>query len=136
MADIRVGVDLASVSAVSASLMRFGPRYTDRLFTAQELRDSEGTLSALSSSLAARFAAKEATLKALRVSDDIPGWTEIEVRRNPGGWCSLQLSGRAAVLAQQAGLDQWSVALAHEADMAAAVVVATGPDGLANGQGA
>jgi holo-[acyl-carrier protein] synthase len=136
MADIRVGVDLTSVDAVEASLVRFGSRYTDRLFTHQELRDSEGPLSARSSSLAARFAAKEATLKALRAGDDVPGWTEIEVRRDPSGWCSLELSGRAAALAQEAGLERWSVALTHEASMAAAVVVATGPESNGRGQGA
>jgi holo-[acyl-carrier protein] synthase len=128
MTDVRMGVDLTSVDAVEESLVRFGSRYTDRLFTTRELADSRGTLSARASSLAARFAAKEATLKALRVEDDPPGWTEIEVRRAPGGWCALHLSGRAADLARQAGLEEWSVALTHEANMAAAVVLAHGPD--------
>jgi holo-[acyl-carrier protein] synthase len=126
MIDVRVGVDLTSIDAVEASLVRFGPRYTDRLFTARELEDSRGTLSARASSLAARFAAKEATIKALRVGHDAPEWTEIEVRRVPDGWCSLHLLGQAATLAQRAGLDQWSLALTHEANMAAAVVVAVG----------
>jgi holo-[acyl-carrier protein] synthase len=135
MTDVRIGVDLASVDAVAASIARFGPRYTDRLFTLQELRDAEGTLSARASSLAARFAAKEATLKALGVGDDVPSWTDIEVRRVPGGGCSLQLSGRAAILAREARLDRWSVSMTHEGCMAAAVVVAVGPDGAENGQG-
>jgi holo-[acyl-carrier protein] synthase len=75
--------------------------------------------------LAARFAAKEATMKVLRPRDERPDWRTIEVRRDPGGWCELALSGSAARLAHDAAIDSLSVSLSHEAGMANAVVVAT-----------
>jgi holo-[acyl-carrier protein] synthase len=124
---IRVGVDLAAVAAVSDSLARFGARYTSRLFTVRELTDCRGTAPARARGLAARFAAKEAVLKALRASDVVPPWTDIEVIRTPGGWPELQLHGVAAQLAAQQGLATWTVSLTHETDVAAAVVVASGP---------
>jgi phosphopantetheine--protein transferase-like protein len=124
---VRVGVDLASVDEVARSLASFGTRYTDRLFTPEELTDVEGSARTRAESLAARFAAKEAVLKVLRVSGNAPPpWTDIEVRRTPGGWPRVQLSGRAATLAAIAGLDSWAVSLTHEVGMAAAVVVASG----------
>jgi holo-[acyl-carrier protein] synthase len=126
LAAIRVGVDLASVEDVHSSLASFGSRYTDRIYTAGELADSAGAPRSRAASLAARFAAKEAVLKVLRCPDDPPAWTDIEIQRRSEGWCEVQLSGRAAVLAAEAGLDQWSVSLTHEAGMAAAVVVASG----------
>jgi holo-[acyl-carrier protein] synthase len=124
---IRVGVDLAPVTVVADSLARFGDRYARRVFTATELSDCEGPGPARSRGLAARFAAKEAVLKALRVSDEVPPWTDIEVVRQPGGWPELQLHGVAARLADLQGLVTWAVSLSHETDVAAAVVVASGP---------
>jgi holo-[acyl-carrier protein] synthase len=124
---IRVGVDLAAVTVVANSLARFGDRYARRVFTATELSDCEGPGPARARGLAARFAAKEAVLKALRVSDEVPPWTDIEVVRQPGGWPELQLHGDAARLANLQGLVTWTVSLSHETDVAAAVVVASGP---------
>jgi holo-[acyl-carrier protein] synthase len=127
---IRVGVDLAAVAAVTDSLARFGTRYTNHLFTTGEMADCQGTAPARARGLAARFAAKEAVLKALRVGDTVPPWTDIEVIRAPGGWPELQLHGVAAQLAAQQGLATWAVSLTHETDVAAAVVVASGPSAL------
>jgi holo-[acyl-carrier protein] synthase len=127
MGPIRVGVDLAAVAAVSDSLARFGTRYTSRVFTAREMTDCRGTAPARARGLAARFAAKEAVLKALRASDVVPPWTDIEVIRTPGGWPEIQLHGVAAQLAAQQGLATWAVSLTHETNVAAAIVVASGP---------
>jgi acyl carrier protein len=75
--------------------------------------------------LAARFAAKEATIKALAPADGAPPWRSIEVRRHPGGRCSLLLHGEAGRLAWASGLDHWAVSLSHEGAVAVAVVVAS-----------
>ena len=75
--------------------------------------------------LAARFAAKEATIKALRVDGAQPPWTSMEVRRHQSGWCEMHLSGKAARLAKTRGINQLAVSLSHEGDLAIAVVVAT-----------
>ena len=75
-------------------------------------------------SLAVVFAAKEATFKVLRPRGHQPDWRSVEVRRDPGGWCTMALSGHAAALAGQAGIAELAVSLTHEGDVAAAVVVA------------
>ena len=54
--------------------------------------------------LAARFAAKEAAIKALRPAGPQPDWRSIEVRRDPEGWCDMHLTGEAARLAEIAGV--------------------------------
>jgi holo-[acyl-carrier protein] synthase len=125
MTEVRVGVDVASVAAVAASIDRYGSRYLRRLYTTREVTDSAGVPAVQASRLAARFAAKEAVLKVLRPGADVPAWTEIEVRREPGGWCSLQLSGAARQAAAEAGVGHWSVSMSHEAAVAVAVVIAT-----------
>lgn len=122
---LRVGTDLCSVEQVAESVATFGDRYLRRVYTDHELEycGQDPVLSA--ERLAARFAAKEATMKVLRPRDERPDWRTIEVRRDPGGWCELALSGSAARLAHDAAIDSLSVSLSHEAGMANAVVVAT-----------
>jgi holo-[acyl-carrier protein] synthase len=122
---VRVGVDVASIAAVAASIDRYGSRYLRRLFTPGEVADAAGVPAVRAARLAARFAAKEAVLKVLRPGADVPGWTEIEVRREAGGWCSLHLSGEARRAADAAGLGPWAVSMSHEAHVAVAVVVAS-----------
>ena len=74
--------------------------------------------------LAARFAAKEAAFKVLRVGDEPVAWTDVEVVRDDTGWVGLSLSGRAATLAEAAGISELALSLTHEQGCAAAVVVA------------
>jgi len=120
----RVGVDLVDIAEVAEAVQRFGDRYLSRVFTDGELAVSVGPPEVRLASLAARFAAKEATIKVLRPPDGAPGWRTIEVVRQPSGACELQLSGAAAALARQAGLGPMTVSLTHHAGLAAAVVVA------------
>lgn len=131
----RVGIDLVAVADVASSLERFGTNYTSRIFTDREMADTASEPSVQASALAARFAAKEATLKVLRPTAEIPAWTQIEVIKTNGGWCELRLSGHAHSLAVQARLGQWSVSLTHEGPMAAAVVIATVDDTNGDGHG-
>ena len=81
------------------------------------------------SSLAGRFAAKEAVAKALGTGiwrHDIT-WTDIEVRRDPAsGAPVLTLHNAAAAYAQQLGLDEWSLSLSHDRSRVVAFVVALG----------
>ena len=122
--DIRVGVDLAMVDDVAASVERFGDRYLRRVYTDHELACCEGEGSVAAAGLAARFAAKEATIKVLRPVDDAPDWRSIEIQRIEGGAAELRLSGAADELAAAAGITKLSVSMTHEGDVAAAVVVA------------
>jgi holo-[acyl-carrier protein] synthase len=117
----RAGIDLVSVASIEESIRTHGERYLRRVFTEGELADCGGA----PERLAARYAAKEATLKVLRPGpeDSVP-WNEIEVVRNPAGWVDLALSGRAAELATVTGIGGFSVSLTHEAAYASAVVIA------------
>ena len=121
----RVGVDAVSVDTVAASIERFGQRYLDRLFTLHEQQSCTGTPRRRAESLAARFAAKEAAVKALRLPDGPGDWRTIEVRRDPGGWTDLVLSGAVADVASRAGIADLAVSLTHERDLAVAVVTCT-----------
>jgi holo-[acyl-carrier protein] synthase len=131
---LRVGIDLVSVSDVMASVERFGDQYVRRIFTPHEVDYCRGggrreeTVPAADpcysyESLAARFAAKEATVKALRPVGARPDWRDIEVHRSRDGWTEIRLFGKAAVLAAEAGIDELAVSLTHEGSTAAAVVV-------------
>jgi holo-[acyl-carrier protein] synthase len=122
---VRVGVDLVSVESVRDSIDAHGERYLRRVYTESELRDCTTAAGVDPERLAARFAAKEATLKALRPNGTGVLWTAIEVQRSPGGWVDLALSGPAAELAADAGLTELALSISHEGGFACAVVVAT-----------
>ena len=123
---VAVGVDVVAVDEVQAALAHFGDRYLRRVFTTHEIACSSGEGQVRARHLAARFAAKEATMKALGPSDWLPDWRSIEVRQDESGRCALRLSGHAAELARQAGLSDFAVSLSHEGNLAAAVVFALG----------
>jgi holo-[acyl-carrier protein] synthase len=122
---IRVGIDLVAADSVQDSLRAaHGDRYLERVYTKREIDDC-GTAAGIDPErLAARFAAKEATLKVLPVGNEGLALTAIEVRREPSGRVRIELSGRAAELAADAGVAELSASLTHEAGFAAAVVIA------------
>jgi holo-[acyl-carrier protein] synthase len=113
-----VGIDLIEVERLERALER-RPRLAARLFTAAELAQAGSRLRP-GRHLAARFAAKEATIKALGV--EVPA-REIEVEGGGRGAPGLRLHGRAAAIASERGLEL-GVSLTHSQEMAAAVVVA------------
>lgn len=119
------GIDLVRVSDVADALDRFGARYMDRLFTAREQVDL-GAVSHVrrSTHLAALFAAKEATFKALRLRRLLGGWRSIELVRTADGWLEVRLHGAVAALAHERGVAHVSVSISHEGDYAAAVATA------------
>jgi holo-[acyl-carrier protein] synthase len=125
---VRVGVDLVRISEVAASLARFGDRYSVRLFTPAErayCRASDGR-GRTAERFAARFAAKEATLKVLRPSShDGIDWRAIEVRQLAEGACEIALHGSALALAHRSGVSALSVSMSHDGDYATATVIAS-----------
>jgi holo-[acyl-carrier protein] synthase len=122
---VRVGTDLCSVSDVASAVERFGPRYLDRVYTPDELAYCLAAPTVAAERLAARFAAKEATIKVLRPrGGSRPDWRSIEVRRHEEGWCELALHDGASELADDARIASLAVSLSHEGDAASAVVVA------------
>jgi holo-[acyl-carrier protein] synthase len=115
-----VGIDLVETASVREAVAVHGDRYLDRVYTEAERLDS-GSDPVL---LAARFAAKEATMKALGRDDEPLPWRSIAVRRDAGGSPTLELRGAAAALAQTRGVRSLSLSMTHEPQHAAAVVLA------------
>lgn len=114
---VQVGVDIIEIGRVQRALDRFGARFRQRVFTLAELEETNARVA----SLAARFAAKEATIKALGHS--AIALHEIEVVRLPGGRPALRLHGRAAARAAELGVVDLAVSLSHSREYAVAVVV-------------
>ncbi len=122
---VGVGIDLVRVSRVAASLAQFGERFLRRVFTEAEIAYATSSPGLTAERLAARFAAKEAAIKALGLADQGVGWRQIEVQRLPSGSCRLVLHGAAHAAAADAGVSELAVSLSHEGDYATAVVLAT-----------
>lgn len=116
---VRVGCDVVALSEIAESLGHFGERYLRRVFTQGEVDACAGEN--LIPRLAARFAAKEAVIKAFAEPDAHFVLTEIEVVR-VGPLPTLRLTGSVARLAADRGWSQTSVSLSHTECHAAAVV--------------
>jgi holo-[acyl-carrier protein] synthase len=119
---VGLGIDLVDVARFASVLLR-RPSIAERLFTHGE-RSYAATLANPVPSLAARFAAKEAVMKALGVGIGAFDFADLEVQRQPSGEPRLVLTGRAAELAAQRSVRSWLVSLTHTSTSAAAVVVA------------
>lgn len=119
---LRVGFDLVEVSRIRESLDSFGERFLTRLFSEEEIAYAMQADALSAQRLAARFAAKEATIKAFSLSEVGVGWRDIEVRKQADGGCHLVLYGKAASRAAQWGVSGIALSLSHEGDYAGAVV--------------
>ena len=119
---IAVGVDLVEIGRIEDALKRHGQRFLRRVYTDGELAYANERPSAL----AARWAAKEATAKALGTGIGSVGFQEIEVICDARGKPELYLHGSAARLAARLNLSHFALSLSHVADYALAFVVAQG----------
>lgn len=121
-----LGADLVRVARLKAALIRH-PRLHQRLFTAGELAQCHAAADPYPK-LGARFAAKEAFLKALGTgwAEGI-AWTDVEVAGGGKSAPSLTLHGRAAELAAQMGVVARHLSLSHDGDYAFAVCTLEGP---------
>lgn len=118
---IGLGLDTVDIERFRALLER-RPALTERVFGEGE-RAYTSRLANPVPSLAARFAAKEAVMKALGVGLGSFGWLDVQVIREPSGRPTLRVTGRAAALAERAGVREWRVSLTHT-DLVASAVVA------------
>jgi holo-[acyl-carrier protein] synthase len=122
----RVGIDIVEVRDVREALQAHGDRYLRRVFSRDEVDDCRGhDEDPAPERLAARFAAKEAVIKVLRPHGQAVPWRTIHLVRRPGGWVDVELTGQAARLAEEAGLDELCLSLTHEREVAAATVLAS-----------
>lgn len=126
---IGIGMDLVEVSRVAALLERHGERGLRRLFTPGE-RERCLCAGRPAQSFAARFAAKEAFLKAIGTGwAEGLGWTDVEVVSAASGAPELRLHGAAERLARKRGVDRVHLSLTHTDQLAGAYVVLEGAAG-------
>lgn len=116
-----VGIDVVAVARFAAAMSRT-PGLLNRLFVDDELRTPSGNRRG-HSSLAARFAAKEAVAKALGVPPGMD-WHHCIVRAEGSGRPYLEMVDSVAQAAAVQGIRQWRLSLSHDAGIAAAVVLA------------
>jgi holo-[acyl-carrier protein] synthase len=119
-----IGVDAVDIERFRGSLERT-PSMRTRLFTPAELAYVEPKADPVPS-LAGRFAAREATMKALGVGLGAFGFHEVWVTRAESGEPSLVVTGAALELARAAGVERWHLSITHTDHVAIAYVVASG----------
>jgi len=120
---VGTGIDIAEVPRIAESIARFGDRFVRRVFTEGEIRYCESKANRIER-YAARFAAKEAGMKAIGT-----GWNhgvrfrDIEVAREPGGRPTLLFHGKAAEFSARLGTTRVALSLSHTAEQAIAQVI-------------
>jgi holo-[acyl-carrier protein] synthase len=120
-----VGIDVIEVDRIRTALARRGDPLLKRLFTADEVRRA-GPEAMRAKRLAARFAAKEAVMKALGLGWRTMAWHEIEILNDEAGRPTVGLHGGAARAAHALGISDVLVSLTHTGDLAAASAIALG----------
>ena len=114
------GVDIIEVERIGKAVDRYGDRFVRRIYTDGEIAYSRGR----APQLAARFAAKEAVMKALGTGIRGVRWRDVEVVRRRGRAPSIKLHGTALARAESMGIDNLALALSHSDSYAVAFVVA------------
>ena len=117
-----IGIDAVDIERFRGVLAR-RPSMRQRLFTSAEL-ESLSQRSDDVASLAARFAVREATMKALGVGLGAFDFHDVSVHKDPSGAPMLRVAGRAETLARQNGIEGWHVSITHTDSVAMAVVAA------------
>lgn len=119
---VGIGTDIIEITRIKAAIIQ-RPRLQERLFTVGELQYCFRKPNPWPS-LAARFAAKEAIMKALGVGLWVCGFQEMEVVKKQEGPPFIRLDGKALVLAQGQGINHWHLSLSHNKTEAVAFVLA------------
>ncbi len=127
MSVVAHGVDLVEIGRIATMLDEHGRRFVERCFTDREQQYAEAAHRRRAERYAARFACKEAVLKALGTGwRDGISWRDIEVCREPSGRPRLALSGRCAEIADELKIARWDISLSHSGSFAVASVIASG----------
>jgi holo-[acyl-carrier protein] synthase len=119
---VGVGIDVVDVDRLAAAMSR-RPGLADRIFTDAE-RSPASSVARTQQRLAARFAAKEAAMKALGVGLGAFRLRDVEIVAAAGGRPEVALHGEAKVLASRLGVTAMQVSLTHTGSIASAIVVA------------
>ena len=120
---VGTGIDIAEVPRIAQAISRYGDRFLRRIFTEGEIQYCESKASRVQS-YAARFAAKEAAMKALGTGwNRGVRWRDVEVCRQPGSRPTLAFHGKAAEFASRLGAVHVALSLTHTSDEAIAQVI-------------
>ena len=120
---VGTGIDIAEVDRIRQAIDRFGKRFTERVFTAEEIRYCESKANRIER-YAARFAAKEAGMKAIGTGWRLGvTWQDVEVRPAPGGRPSMVFHGRAAEFFHRLGAVRAHLSITHTEHTAMAQVI-------------
>lgn len=114
-----IGIDIIEIGRIHKAIERWGERFLHRVYTESELRLCRQK----PSSLAVRFAGKEAVMKALGTGTKGISWREIEILAAPSGQPLVHLYGKAQKQADGLGLDKLAISLSHSEEYAIAFVV-------------
>ena len=117
--NIAIGVDIIEIDRIEQATLNWRDSFLRRIYTKAELETSNNK----PSSLAARFAAKEAVMKALGTGARGLGWKDIEVLSNSDGAPFVRLHGRAYDKAKEIGMSQFAISMSHSKHYAIAMVV-------------
>jgi holo-[acyl-carrier protein] synthase len=122
------GIDLCGVARIRRMIADHGDHFLERTYTQAEVAYARRRKKGFEETLAGRFAAKEAVMKALGT-----GWREgvefrgIEILNEPSGKPYVVLHGTTAEKARQLGVASWQVTITHTEDWAIASAIAEGP---------
>jgi holo-[acyl-carrier protein] synthase len=117
------GVDLCEVSRIKSAIERYGDRFLERVYTEREIAYASRKAN-LYERYAARFAAKEAGMKAIGTGwHGGVRWRDFEVTNLPSGRPTMQFHGKAAEYAQQLGVQNISLSITHTSVQAMAMVI-------------
>ena len=120
---VGTGIDITEVPRVAAVMERFGERFLKRVYTNREIAYCQSKKYAVER-FAARFAAKEAAMKAIGTGlRQGVTWHDVEVGREPGGRPTIIFTGRAEEFAKKLGVTRTALSLTHTKDTAMAQVI-------------
>jgi len=123
---VGTGIDIAEVPRIKQSIERFGDRFLQRIYTAGEIRYCDSKANRVEH-YAARFAAKEAAMKALGTGwSHGVRWRDCEVVRLPGGRPAIAFHGKAGEIAARLGVKNAALSLSHTSEQAIAQVILEG----------
>jgi len=120
---VGTGIDVVEVPRIAAAIERFGDRFLRRIFTEGEILYCQSKANRIER-FAARFAAKEAGMKAIGTGwSRGVRWRDLEVTRHPGGRPTLAFHGKAGEIARSLGVAHVAISLTHTASEAIAHVI-------------
>jgi holo-[acyl-carrier protein] synthase len=120
---VGTGIDIAEVPRIRQSIERFGERFLQRIYTDGERRYCDSKANRMER-YAARFAAKEAAMKALGTGwNHGVRWRDCEIVRMPGGRPTIAFHGKANEFAAKLGVRNAALSISHTAEQAIAQVI-------------